>query len=201
MTDVELKTRRDLIAMIPDFVAAAQAVPEKREALIQLRIDLGRRNWHFEKTEKGLSIGESGSSFSRQIHIVNPQDREFWKRHGEVKCKVLWFGAYGWTRLLVYTDSWEDAIKECAAWLAEHAPGHIMAHSSDEHIALIKEACEDAGTTYEQAMADDDLMMRICESAETDLTYTESGFLTSHEYGIALENPDTETLYQFIHGA
>lgn len=41
---------------------------------------------------------------------------------------------------------------------------------------------------------------KILESAEADLTHTDSGFLTSYEWGISLEDPDAATLYAFITG-
>lgn len=197
----DFKQRDALIKMIPDMVAAWKE--GNKEPLIKLRMEIGARQWHFEKTEKGLSIGESGSSFTRQVTIINPQDREFWTHHGDVKSFVLWFGAYGWTRLLVYTGSLEEALEECAAWLAKYAPGHIMTEYGEDYTALIREQCEEEGEDFDtlrQGENQNEKLWEICDRATQDFTRTESGFITD-EWGIALVNPDTETLYQFIHGA
>lgn len=203
MQSIDFKRRAELMKLIPDHVEAWRN--GDREPLIKLRIELGSRQWHIEHDDKrGMSIGE-GNYFNRKVWIVNPSEREFYTNHRShrtlVKSYVLEFGAYGGTHLLVYTDGLEDALEQCAGWLADHAPGHIMVHGSDEHITLIKEACEENGLTYDGLRdQDEQRFYEMCEQAEQDLTYTESGFLTSHEWFISLENPDTETLYRFIHG-
>lgn len=130
------------------------------------------------------------------IPLVNPLEVGFFdgtyrSYHREGGLYVLWFGAYADTRLAVWQGSLDDALEEAAAWLAEFAPGHIV---SDEEIAeLVREAQEedpelDEGEAYEQATA--------------DLTYTESGYITSYEWGISYEpsqpNDDmTEALISF----
>lgn len=157
------------------------------------------RNWHTEHTERGISIGE-GFSFSPRVYLVNPTSKCPNRYHPQ-HCYVLWFGACAATYLHVYADSLEDALEECAAWVAEHAPGHIMAHGSDELVALYREAFEEIGLTWDGNVDWNDRKQELAmQSAESDLTYTESGYLTSYEWGIALEDPTTEDLYRFIGG-
>ncbi|RPJ39932.1 MAG: hypothetical protein EHM35_01020 [Planctomycetaceae bacterium] len=123
--------------------------------------------------------------------VVNPFDRD-WK----AQRFVLSFGAYADTHLLVWGDL-GDALETAGEWLAENAPGHIMAHDSDELKALFKEAANELG------MPDDDPGSNlgnggVYEQATADLTYTESGYLTSHEWLITLNNPTRVQLKAFI---
>jgi hypothetical protein len=155
------------------------------------------RNWHANHTDRGISIGE-GMSFARKVYLNNPTERK-WYKHSY----VLWFGESGATYIHCYANSLEDALEECGAWLADHAPGHIMPFGSDEHTELLKEACQDAGVEFNPdkfyGVIDSDAD-EILQSAEADLTYTESGFITSYEWGVSMEDPTTESLYSFISG-
>lgn len=199
LTHSQLKQRLDLIRLIPDHVAAWKE--GNKEPLIKLRIELGRREWHIHTDEKGMKIGHN---CKRDIYVVNPDQREYYTgdRRNGTRCFVLGFGAFAWTRLLVYTTSLDEALEECGAWLADHAPGLIMPMGSPEHLDLIKEYCSDHDLDYDSLNEphNQERFWGVCEQAESDLTSTESGFITSHEWTILLENPDTETLYQFIHG-
>lgn len=156
------------------------------------------RNWHIHKKGGCTAVGEPGSSFTREVVLLNP-DQKRWYRHAY----VLWFGGCGATYLHVYADSLDAAIEECAGWLADHAPGHIMKEWSDEHKDLVKDACSDAEIAYNEDLFSGSIateMYSILESAEADLTRTESGFLTSYEWGLSLEDPDADALYTFIQG-
>jgi hypothetical protein len=105
------------------------------------------------------------------------------------------FGAYGWTNVLVIgACSLDDALEAAAGWLAAHAPGHLMTDGSEEYQDLIREACAEHGVTFEdfqQADLSDEIVGDICQTAEQDLTYTESGYLTSYEWGVC-EDPTRE---------
>jgi len=107
------------------------------------------------------------------------------------------FGAYGWTNVLVVgACSLDDALESAAGWLADHAPGHVMPMDSEAYADLLREACEEHGVTFEAYQHGDldcDLIDEITQSAEADLTYTESGYLTSYEWGVC-EHPDRETI-------
>ena len=56
-----------------------------------------------------------------QLTIINPSNRDY-ARHRY----VLSFGAHACTHLMVYASSLDSALEECADWLADNAPGHIM---------------------------------------------------------------------------
>jgi hypothetical protein len=81
-----------------------------------------------------------------------------------------------------------------------------MKHGSPEHVELIKEAFDEHGVVYDPGtlhatpLTDESAMDVAIQSAEADLTYTESGFLTSYEWGISLEDPSPADLYKFIKG-
>lgn len=169
------------------------------------------RDWHHEKIAGGIAIGES-SYHSRRVVMINPTARQEFARWGLRRTGhdgnsspsfVLWFGTCGTTYLHVYADSLESALEECAAYLAEHAPGHVMPYAGEEHTTLLREACEEHGVAFDPDRFHgviDSEADEILQFAEADLTYTESGFLTSYEWGISLENPTTAQLYAFIQG-
>lgn len=143
-----------------------------------------------------LYIGPKGTSFGRDVYLVNPENRDYVSSRF-----ILWFGAYGTTRLMVWENHLEDAIETAAEWLAKYAPGHIMPMWGDDHKELVKEACEDEGISFPEGFEalEDEKKWAICESAEADLTMTESGFLTSYEWGIDMENPTRAELDEFLY--
>lgn len=76
------------------------------------------RNWNHKPhcNAKGeptgtITVGESWS-YTQQITLINPTCRGDYKSF-----YVLWFGAYGWTRLHVYADHLEDALEELYAYV------------------------------------------------------------------------------------
>lgn len=86
------------------------------------------------------------------VTIVNPE--EYLYR----RCLYRFeFGGAGSTHLVVWSDSFDDALETAAEWLCEHAPGHIMTRDSLE--ARIEDA----------------------PHATEDLMCTESGYLSSSE--------------------
>ena len=125
----------------------------------------------------------------RPIDVNKKSDRP-WTRHNY----VLWFGTCGATYLRVWANDLDSAVEIAAEWLLAHAPGHIMAHDDPELDVLRKEAAEELQIDLEVALADmrDGIGSEICvieEQAFADLTYTESGYLTSYEWGIVAEDP------------
>lgn len=184
----------------------------------KVRASMPARNWkherHIGKDGKPsgaivLGTGAMSSCGEREVTMINPTHRQWYARWGgrgrdESDAYVLSFGAYGDTSLHVYADSLDTAIELAAGWLADHAPGYIMTEDSEDLADLRKEACEDAGLTWPmpadltpQAM---EAYWAAFESAEADLTHTESGYLTSYEFTLALENPTVEELYAFVWG-
>lgn len=126
------------------------------------------------------------------VHVVNPGERTYTRSRF-----VLTFGAYGATYCYVWADCLDDALECAAEWLLKHAPGHIMAHDSEALQALVREAADELG------LPDDDVdhqdWGRAYEAATVDMTYTESGYLRSWEWGIAWENPTRKQLMTWAH--
>jgi hypothetical protein len=130
----------------------------------------------------------------RKLNVVNSSDKS-WSSHSF----ILTFGAYGSTHLLVYADNLDDAVEISAQWLAKNAPGHIMLHDDPTLTDLRREACEEAGLVWPPpADANMDAYYAAFETAEADLTYTESGYLTSHEWMISAENPTPSQIREFV---
>ncbi len=118
---------------------------------------------------KKIVVGESVGS--NEIAIVNPGDRDRASRF------ILCFGAYGWTKLMVWADHLEDALDEAVDWIAEHAPGLLADDQvNEEYNRLVAE-----GVSEEDAQ----------EAASMDTTCAgNSGhYLLSWEWGIVVENP------------
>lgn len=110
------------------------------------------------------------------IVVANSSDYD-WKKGG---LKLFWFGAYGTTKVYAW-GYWEDALEAAAEWLKENAPGHLSDPDYREAALELGEPLGDAdvanvdGKWYPSEAA--------IELAETDMTYTESGWLTSYEFG------------------
>lgn len=127
--------------------------------------------WHARPHEAAhgcIVIGEP-YSWARKIILINPMEKRYFKQSF-----VLWFGAYGTTYLRVYADSLEDALEWCGEWLKLYEPGVFT----------------DEPTFDEDGNAID--------NSDADLTYTESGWIASWEWGISLDNPSVNELYQFM---
>lgn len=143
-----------------------------------------------EDAEVGVKLEiDTGGARNEEYIIIDPE--EFMAggygeraRQKYTDLYLFGFGAYGWTRLLVWEpDSLEEALEKAAEWLAQHAPGHIMEHGSDELQSLYKEAAEDLGYSW-PLDPDDEGWDEVDQEATADLTYTESGYLTSYEWSV-----------------
>jgi hypothetical protein len=131
----------------------------------------------------------------RKIEVCNPSDKD-WTRQRF----VFWFGACAPTFVLAYGNGVESALEAAAEWLAENTPGHIVPLHGDEHAELMAEACAEMGLPWPMPDdADPDPYWQAEEKATADLTYTESGYLTSYEWGIALDNPEPGEISAFAH--
>lgn len=135
----------------------------------------------------------------RKLNLVTPCS-QMW-RNSE-KAFILAFGAYGTTLCLTYAQSLEDALEDCAQWLSEHAPGYLTPYGETEHMELIQEACQEMGLEYPlpDNWQDDRRYIEAAQTAEADLTYTESGFLTSYEWNIVGEGLSPKEISDFAHG-
>jgi len=108
----------------------------------------------------------------------------------------LWdfqFGGVGTLHVLVYGGNLDAALELAAGVLEEEGwVGHLT--SETEMQELYKEAAEDLDLTLENGRLfddegeevdwDDQLGNEVRETAEADMTYTESGWLTSYEWAV-----------------
>jgi hypothetical protein len=108
----------------------------------------------------------------QEVIIVNGHDRNWTSGR-----YVLAFGAYGWTVLMVWANSLEDALDEAVDWIAEHEPGLLADEEvADEYRRLVAE-----GMPEEEA----------AEEAAVDTTCAGNAghYLHSWEWSIVAENP------------
>ncbi len=114
-------------------------------------------------------------------HVPNPGDRR-WCRHSY----ILWFGAYGSTRVLVYANGLDEALEIAADCLvSEGLLGLVTPHE----------------TFYAECEHDEDCNHESGEcSGEIDHTYTEAGWIPSWEWGICAEDLDPKALSAYVHG-
>jgi hypothetical protein len=136
------------------------------------------------------------NGIKRRVYLANATERSW-----HDNCFVFWFGSCGTTYVLAYGKGIDSALESAAQWLADYAPGHIMPHDSEELQELLREARIEF-RKENQRLEDPDHgsedMSRVYESATADLTYTESGYLTSYDWGIALDNPNPAELLDFV---
>lgn len=128
-------------------------------------------------------IVATGTYPGLSIAIVNPNDRD-WTRHRY----VLAFGAYGWTRLLIWANSLDDALEEAGDWIEDHAPGLFC----DEAVADAYAEARERGLSEEDAQAE----------AEQDTTSVCSGnhYLPSWEWSIVAEDPSRADIKAMLAG-
>lgn len=126
----------------------------------------------------------------RNVPIHNasegPEQRERWGRGSYYNRAFLFsFGAYGDTHVAVWERSFDDALESAAEWLSENAPGLFSPpdyEGSATELGLKWNPSEPFEDGSDNA--------KIRDHAETDLTYTESGYLLSHEwYGREVSDP------------
>lgn len=100
--------------------------------------------------------------------VANPGEEAFTER--------LWafqFGSSGTARVLVWADSIEDGLEKATEYLRDHGkPGYF--ESDDSMKERYEEALREVGGDEEKAH----------EKAEEGLTYTESGYVPSHEWWV-----------------
>lgn len=99
---------------------------------------------------------------------------------------LFWFqfgGPYATMNVFVWKGpgiGLNSALEEAAAWLAENNPGRLT--SEEEMTELYRKAAEEMGISWPIEDWDDPRVEQMRESVEADMTYTESGWLTSYEW-------------------
>lgn len=124
----------------------------------------------------------------RKFNVLNPGETFTFKPYGRGYgggghggLYVLWFGEHSPTLIAVFADGLEAALEEAASFAKDHWPGLLY---DDEYInELFKEAKDEL--VAEGADPDDeDTDEKAQEKATADMTYTESGYIGSDEWGI-----------------
>ena len=115
---------------------------------------------------------------SDPIIAVNSHDRQ-WTRHRY----ILWFGAYGWTRLMVWANSVSDALDEAADWMEANAPGLL-----DD--STVMEAYNDLRFDGDQAKLPFESDEDLWNEATQDMTPVgDSHYIASWEWGVDAIDP------------
>ena len=122
---------------------------------------------------------------SKKILVANPYERNFSRQS-----YLLWFGACAPTLVLAYADSLDDALEVSAECLASEGLVGFFTDSGEIH-SLMLEASDELGVCADEA--------ECHEAATRDLTHTEAGYLTSHDWGIYLEDPTKADLVRIRH--
>lgn len=140
---------------------------------------------HIQRLEQDLDI-DDGSVMDLYLEAhnehfvdgtINPAERDSGNTFD------FQFGAYADTQVSVHARHIEDGLELAAEWLRDNEPGHFV---TDEEMAEhFEEALKELDPTADPKTVwtdDSDLASRAAEQAETDLTYTESGYLRSWEW-------------------
>lgn len=103
---------------------------------------------------------------------VNGSDRA-WTRHRY----ILAFGAYGWTRLMVWANSLDDALDEAVDWIADNEPGLLV----DETVQYAYNFAIGEGVDEDEA--------RELAEADTTCAGNAGHYLASWEWHVLAEVP------------
>lgn len=148
------------------------------EVLRASRASVGKRYaFANPRDKKGLYVKDS---HDKKVYIANPDNWAY--------AKNIWlfqFGAYGSTWVAVWEPHLEDALEIVAEWLADNEPGHLTTEKelwADK--GLIADAMKDLGHTGKFDDLDDEDKWKVQDAMTVDMTYTESGYLTSYEWHV-----------------
>jgi hypothetical protein len=78
----------------------------------------------------------------------------FSNRHYADHRYLVSLGAYGWTRLLIWADSWDDAVDEAIDWCAKNAPGLLCDDAVNEEYKRAREEGLSEEDAQERATVD-----------------------------------------------
>lgn len=121
--------------------------------------------------DKGLSFGP------RKVHVGHSSHY-----CGNGRCTIFAFGSFDPTYVAAFGRSFDDCLEEAACVLRQVAPGSFVEPEYPEDFVAMQS--EDA----DRAQAD----------AEADLTYTEAGWLISHEWFCVAEDISVDELFDFV---
>jgi hypothetical protein len=108
--------------------------------------------------------------------IANPHDHAF--NRDTMPLYLFSFGAYGSVNVFAWgCHSLDDALEAAAEWCAKHAPGVFTDPDYDD-------AANDIEAPEDWRDDPEGWGEKVRERAETDMTYTESGWILSYEWHV-----------------
>ena len=115
------------------------------------------------------------------IVIVNSSDKSFTSSRF-----ILWFGAVGTTRLMIWADHLSDAFDHAIDWIVDNAPGLLCDDEITEEFNRLKTEGKTDDEAWEESQVD-----------------TSSGgncgnHVHSWEWGIVVENPTRIQVLELI---
>jgi hypothetical protein len=123
-----------------------------------------------------------------KIIAVNSSDQD-WTDHRY----ILGFGAYGWTRLMVWANSLQDALDESIDWIADHAPGLLCDDQVHEEFRRLRgQEPDENGQLSLPFLSEEEAM----QEAEQDTTCggNYGHYILSHEWCVIAEDPTREEI-------
>lgn len=172
------------------------------------------REWR--ELQTALETAKDASS-GRTVHLAESSVRNGCIGPDCDRFAVFAFGAHGGTYVAVPYETnpyhgldLSDALESGAETLLKVAPGHFYEpdFAAARHelradgmlSADTVNVCPHTGKDYRDPSALDSDTELVFEHATSDLTYTESGYLLSHEWIIVSENMDRAALLAFARG-
>ncbi len=119
-----------------------------------------------------------------KIIAVNGNDRSFTRNR-----YILAFGAYGWTRLMVWANNCNDAFDEAVDWIADNAPGLLADEQVQEAFRDLK---EEGGQMLLPFESDEMLWQEATQ--DTCVGGNEGHYIVSHEWFVLVTNPSRKTI-------
>ena len=117
---------------------------------------------------------------------------------------VLWFGAYSSVRVLVYAPTLEEALEDAAQELRDRGWGGLFTEPDYED--ALEDLQQKGKIPLDVTWGDisacgviDAVSGKVLDAAQADLTYTESGWIPSWEWGIMVEDPSRADLLALAH--
>ena len=126
-------------------------------------------------------------------YYVSDEENPYSAAESKEPALLFTFGAVGSVRVIYYGSSAEDGLEATAGWLKDHGfKGLYMEHDGEEMQEAYLEALDDLypGQSFDDLS--DIEQSQVMEQAETDLTYTEAGYLNSSEWGFTSLDYGTE---------
>ncbi len=155
------------------------------------------------RTERGVEIGPTDTSFGRRVTIINPSDRWPSVCHRRQHTFILAFGQVSATYLMVYADHLQDAFDECIDWLVDHAPGLLCDDEvAEEYERVFKEKYDEylaAGKS--EADAEEDARSEAWDQSEVDTSCggNASNRIMSDHWTIVAEDLTRKELDEFLY--